>query len=680
MASVVFSLALAALHVTGSLYPAGLLWGIHFFAFLPTPFLIVYIVLLLASVLYAARGNVEKRLNRIVRFLEEKTGYFLSLSCLVFAAVAVVFRIQVPLLGDAYTLTNNIENTINGEHPLSLGNEPLSIFFLYGVAKVLVARSFPEIMNAIFVAEILLLCGFVVVVFYSVKLLFPERGDIRTILAMLFLLALPYMQLFWGYAESYTVVLFMVSVTILVALLHQRGKLPFWIALPVFIVQFCVHYLGAILIPLLGYLAYHEYRKNGRGAILRALLAGAPIVVAMLALVGFNIGRLLPEQTHSHVLPLAGVTDQFAAYTLFSGYHAIDLLNLFLFMTPGITLLFFLSRSRLSMIRSSPTSIILLIVAVPFLLFVLTARFDLGMAKDWDVPASYFYVLALLAVLIFLQDGSSVRVRSMCVIIVVTILSSFAFFQVNAIEDAGVRRVQSLMDHRIMPQSGYFQTSFHLSMYYVQRHDIDSLIETWIRYTHEYPDDPRGYAKLVKSYWEYGERSYGAIMETYGKWRQVAPADTAMRNVYANLCLVAGDASAKAGRTEEASARYRKAIELRPSFAASYNNLGILYHTRGAYDQAAAQYRKAIGVDSSYARGYRNLASEYVWQGHPDSALFFFRRAIALDPGYMATYEQMAQAYETLGKPNEALPLFQQAARLGSPSAKQLLTQRGYSW
>ena len=47
----------------------------------------------------------------------------------------------------------------------------------------------------------------------------------------------------------------------------------------------------------------------------------------------------------------------------------------------------------------------------------------------------------------------------------------------------------------------------------------------------------------------------------------------------------------------EATARFEKAIELDPTYAAGWNNLGIAYEQSGKFDDARKAYDKAIKLD-----------------------------------------------------------------------------------
>jgi tetratricopeptide (TPR) repeat protein len=236
------------------------------------------------------------------------------------------------------------------------------------------------------------------------------------------------------------------------------------------------------------------------------------------------------------------------------------------------------------------------------------------------------------------------------------------------------------MDYRIMSQSGLYQTSFHLSMYYFYVGRPDSMVVVWKRYVSQYPEDKRAYEHLVKSYWETGERSYDDITETYEQWLRSEPHDTGTRNAFASFCITAGSAASHAGQDSEAVSYYLKSITLNPHKSGAYNNLGIIYTQKKKYEVAISYFRTAISVDSMYARGYKNLASTFVTSGRPDSAVPYFRKAILLDPRYTMAYEQLAVIYEVLGRQNDAVPLYQQAARLGSIPAQQFLKNNRLTW
>src|SRR5438128_11664480 len=51
------------------------------------------------------------------------------------------------------------------------------------------------------------------------------------------------------------------------------------------------------------------------------------------------------------------------------------------------------------------------------------------------------------------------------------------------------------------------------------------------------------------------------------------------------------------GLWNEATFRWEKAVELDPTYAAAWNDLGIAYEQQGKFDQARKAYEKAIGLE-----------------------------------------------------------------------------------
>lgn len=51
------------------------------------------------------------------------------------------------------------------------------------------------------------------------------------------------------------------------------------------------------------------------------------------------------------------------------------------------------------------------------------------------------------------------------------------------------------------------------------------------------------------------------------------------------------------GLWNEAAYRWEKAVELDPSYAAAWNDLGIAYEQQGKFDQARKAYEKALQID-----------------------------------------------------------------------------------
>jgi tetratricopeptide (TPR) repeat protein len=115
---------------------------------------------------------------------------------------------------------------------------------------------------------------------------------------------------------------------------------------------------------------------------------------------------------------------------------------------------------------------------------------------------------------------------------------------------------------------------------------------------------------------------------------------------------------------DEAILSYNRCVELDPSHAAAYINLGTLYYNRHDYVLAERFYRKAIEVDPKYALAYFDLGNVLDETGRLADAIRAYQSAIALAPTYADAHYNLALAFEKARQPRPALRHWQAYARL----------------
>jgi tetratricopeptide (TPR) repeat protein len=129
------------------------------------------------------------------------------------------------------------------------------------------------------------------------------------------------------------------------------------------------------------------------------------------------------------------------------------------------------------------------------------------------------------------------------------------------------------------------------------------------------------------------------------------------------------------GRLEYDARRYKEAInylqhaiELNPSMARAYDNLGLCYFYDDQNELAIKNYNRAIELDRSSQQPspwpYVNLAVTQQFLGQLSSAEANVREALHLDPSLVSAHFQLGSVLEDAGRLNEAVIELREASRL----------------
>lgn len=123
---------------------------------------------------------------------------------------------------------------------------------------------------------------------------------------------------------------------------------------------------------------------------------------------------------------------------------------------------------------------------------------------------------------------------------------------------------------------------------------------------------------------------------------------------------------------EDAIDAYRRVVAIDPSYAAAWNNLGLLLHRMGRLDEALEAYRAALEQDPRCCEAAYNLGSLHEDQGAVDEAIAEYRRALELSPDYADAHFNLAGALSRAGRCDEAVRHWQRYLDLdgGSPWAR----------
>jgi len=624
--AVTVSVCTAGLQLAGYLFPTVFTWGFHLLGFLPPLYFVVYLFLMAAILILTLSGRTRILVTDTALAANDHPAAFLTIVSLLFAALVIVFRQKVYLLGDNVVIIKNLEQTFAGTHPLHLGYEPLAMLYFYGVASILGLTQFDTIMTAMTVGEILLGIAFIVNVFILTRTLWPE--PVPRFLGFLFLVTAPYMQLFFGYPEIYAPLLFALSGFVLVTSSFLRGKVPFWTVTAAFALTVLTHYLAACLAGAMLFLAWKEYKTRGTRTIITGAVVAAAVGVLAFALMRFDPQRLLPAESHTHFLTFTESNDDgFQAYPFASSNHLIDIVNLFLLTGFPVVLLLF-TNAGVGKSRGTTTAerfFGISALAAFFLLIIL--KFDLGAARDWDLAAPFVFLMLFVPLVPMLAHPEERIVDALGHVALIVLAQTLLWISFNSTVAPSIARAKTLRDSRFLPYEGYYQTTLHLSMAYYVIGDTASMADVWQTYLDGHPDDLRAYPQLIRSSMYTLHNGPERLIELYETWLKKDPQNQNAKIEYSDFCINAGNVYFDHEKIPEAGTFYQKAIQLNPHSALACNNLGNVFERLGNSEQAIAHYQNAILIDSGYSDSYWNLGRLYDARGDTRRSLAMMRKA-----------------------------------------------------
>jgi serine/threonine-protein kinase len=107
---------------------------------------------------------------------------------------------------------------------------------------------------------------------------------------------------------------------------------------------------------------------------------------------------------------------------------------------------------------------------------------------------------------------------------------------------------------------------------------------------------------------------------------------------------------AATGRTEEAHASIRRALELDPLAILAYMTAADVFWLSREYDQAIAQLHETLDLFPNDPQALSRLGRNHVEMGMFTEAVDEMERAVALSPGFIEHYWMLGHAYAVAGE------------------------------
>src|SRR5262249_21698159 len=105
----------------------------------------------------------------------------------------------------------------------------------------------------------------------------------------------------------------------------------------------------------------------------------------------------------------------------------------------------------------------------------------------------------------------------------------------------------------------------------------------------------------------------------------------------------------------------RAALASRPGAAVGYCAVGDCFRLQKELAAATGYYEKALRLDPTYARTYNNLGLGLQARGRMDEAIDYPQKAVQLDPDYAWAHHDLGNALRAIGRLDQAYVHFQAA-------------------
>ncbi len=410
----VMCLAIVGLHLVAPLLSEADAWGLWSFTYLPP---LWRWLLAIATALTCARPLASRMLRRLRRRADRfripphARPRFFALLSLLSLIPFYLLRIVHTRWGDAYILVNGIAYpdpalriTATWQAPLdvwlharlwALGNAAFGWADAWPVYRIL-----SPLAGAVYVYGLLRLAD-------SIGRNRTEKGLIVGLMG-----TLGVMQLFFGYAENYSLAAAGVLIFLWLALETLAGRRALWQPALALAITHGLHPSTIVLAPALLYVAWawaqDEKGKGGRvwwlavGQVAWPMAVVAGGVILLMELSGHGLATLVTTDRPGGgdarwFVPLTAVTTRWERYTMFSWAHLLDWLNMQMLTAPvtlggllivGVALLAE-SRSvkteRVAAGREGRALAFLALCTGLYWLFTWVWNPDYGGQRDWDL-------------------------------------------------------------------------------------------------------------------------------------------------------------------------------------------------------------------------------------------------------------------------------------------------------
>lgn len=585
------------------------LWGLSTWGYLPVWARLVFVGIGLAAIPVALKiGKSDAPSKSLSR------GQWLLLAGAITVAAGIcfwAFRGQTHFLGDGYGNIAGLSSRVPNINSRDFG-EVLAHLTL---ARLLGGNTEANVTLSYQIISIVAGMLQIIAVIWGAARLYVRTID-RILFSLTILLSGQLLMSF-GYAENYSIFILAVICFGLVGLMASQGKVARWVILIPLVFAIACHVLGVVLIIPAVYLMFAETGMGkwlGRSSWLVKLgLIAACLAVGIIVL---SVGTRNSLFLNIALLSLTTTRFTVNGYTLLSGGHVADFVNLLVLLFPAVLLLLAaawkLPWRRLSGVASY-RFLMLMVGTVILAAFIFDPK--LGMPRDWDLFSFVGVPMAMLFAFTFL-DGRSTFNAGRTVLMLAIVLSGLG----------SAARVAT----QAVPSMALRQIKDYIELDRIKCKAAVALLQS-------YYSDKRDRAEF--DYW--GDR-----FRSYPEEQLIAQADTLI----------------KQNRMAEALGSLKLALQFNPMSSTPYKNISVIQMIAGNEAGARAAIDTALAISSGNPDALVGKGFFMQKDGRPDEAERLYIRATELAPHRSLAWYYLAKLKQRQGNSAEYARLLDSAA------------------
>jgi tetratricopeptide (TPR) repeat protein len=642
---------LFALRLVPFLFPNARFWGFNHLIFLPIQFTILFIIfaaIALCLPWLPPLSNFGEKLTGLFNkiFFESSRRVLYRLSAIaIFGVLFALLPTKTFFLGDGYSSLDNLASQSGTYFKWS---ERGTTYILDAVQSLYGDKNIASSLAAFRTVSVL--SGIVAIWFFFLISEMLSDDKLKRMITFVVSLFSGILLLFFGYVESYPMLWIAYPAFIYFSLRYlkyQKGLL--WVGLSL-LFSLAIHFLTAVFIPAFIYLTFCQ----GKGLKLyhRWRTIFWAMIFLFLALFTFLFFRKLSGNLYFQniFLPPFEGKPLDSGYFLFSLSHLIDILNIFLLLSPGILILLVLASGNFKKIFTRKDSIYLMLCSAGTFGFLFIIDPTLGLGRDWDLFSLSAYAPTLLFIFHIGNSGLKSLKKLNISFILLLILSCTPYLLTNLNENHAQKYIIYLADLDPKKTFGSFLS--------LQRYNLDQGDSTAIT---ALKNNRRAVFDLEDNYKQATRfLDIGQVERALPFVNAIPPDKYSAR--YHNLLSSTYFHNKEISKALEES---NIVISLNNYNAIFFYNRANIFWALRQPDSSLVYLQHGYKLDNRNLRILEGLAGTFLFRNQPDSSIFYGEKLITFDATGSIGHYFLTKAYALTGQITLARQKFDEYIRLG---------------